>query len=140
LNHGTTHGFLEEERRKVMKQLQGGKIIHASEELCDYRRFMITCYKRGRLRIFLRQLLREEKPQFSCGTVHCPLTQMYINHPEELALTLSLHMADWFKTPMHHPGLITEANGDWKQLCTNRTAFNKATEHLGIPQRYIDLI
>ena len=105
-------GFLEEERRKVMKQLQGRKILQASEELCDYRRFMVTCFKRGRLTIFLRQLLGEEKPQFSCDTVRCPLTQMYINHLEELALTLSLHMADWFKKPMHHSGPITEANGD----------------------------
>jgi hypothetical protein len=65
---------------------------------------------------------------------------MYINHPEELALTLSLHMADWFKKLMHHSWPITEANGDWEQLCTNQSAFNKATEHLGIPQIYIDLI
>ena len=65
---------------------------------------------------------------------------MYINHPEELALTLSLHMADWFKKPPHHSGPITEANGDWAQLCTNQSAFNKSTEHLGIPQRYVDLI
>ena len=112
-------GFPEEERRKVMKQLQGRKILHASEELCDYRRFMVTCFKRGRLTIILRQLLGEKKPQFSCDTVCCPLTQMYINHPEELALTLSLHMADWFKKPTHHSGPITEADGDWEQLCTN---------------------
>jgi hypothetical protein len=65
---------------------------------------------------------------------------MYINHPEKLALTLSLHMAVWFKKPMHHSEPITEANGDWEQLCTNQSAFKKATEHLGIPQRYIDLI
>ena len=97
-----------------------GSIFHASEELCDYRRFMVTCFKRGRLTILLRQLLGEEKPQFSCDTVCCPLTQMYFNHPEELALTLSLHMADWFKKPTHHSGLITEANGDWEQLCTNQ--------------------
>ena len=49
-------------------------------------------------------------------------------------------MADWFKRPTHHSGPITEANGDWEQLCTNQCAFNKATEHLGIPQGYIDLI
>jgi hypothetical protein len=132
--------ILEATRRKVMKQLQGRKILHASEELCDYRCFMATCFKRGRIRIFLRQLLRKEKPQFSCDTVCCPLTQMYINHPEDLALTLSLHMADWLKKPMHHSGPITEANGDWEQLCANQSAFNNATEHLGIPQRYIDLI
>ena len=65
---------------------------------------------------------------------------MYINHPEELALTLSLHMADWFKKPTHHSGPITETNGDWERLCTSQGAFNQATEHLGIPQRYIDLI
>jgi hypothetical protein len=132
--------FLEEKRRKVMKQLQGRRILHVSEELCDYRRFMVTCFKRDRLTIFLRQLLGEEKPQFSCDTVRCPLTQMYINHPEELALTLSLHMADWFKKPTHHSGPITEANGDWERLCTIQGAFHQATDHLGIPQRYIDLI
>ena len=101
---------------------------------------MVTCFKQGRLTIFLRQLRGEEKPQFSCDTVRCPLTHMYINHPEELALTLSLHMVDWFKKPTHHSGPITEANGDWEQLCTNQSAFNKATEHLGIPQGYTDLI
>ena len=45
-------GFLDGERRKVMKQLQGRKILHASEELCEYRRFMVTCFKQGRLTIF----------------------------------------------------------------------------------------
>ena len=30
-------GFLDGKRRKVLKQLQGRKIHHASEELCNYR-------------------------------------------------------------------------------------------------------
>ena len=77
--------FLAMERHKIMKKLHGRKRLQASEELCEYRKFMVGCFKRGRLKIFLRNLLGEQKPQFTCDTVKCPLTDMYINHPEEIA-------------------------------------------------------
>jgi hypothetical protein len=44
------------------------------------------------------------------------------------------------QAPTHHSEPITEANADCERLCTNQSAFNQATDHLGIPQRYIDLI
>ena len=84
---------------------------------------MVGCFKRGRLKIFLRNLLGEQKPQFTCDTVKCPLTDMYINHPEELAWTLSTNLQAWFKKPEHHLGPITEADGDWEKLGTDRKAF-----------------
>ena len=101
---------------------------------------MVGCYKRGRLKIFLRNLLGEHKPQFSCDTIRCPLTDMYINHPEELAWTLSHHFQDWFSKPVHHQGPITEASGDWFKLSTDKPTFIAATTHLGIPEPYLELI
>jgi hypothetical protein len=59
---------------------------------------------RGRLRIFLRNLLGEHKPQFNCDTIRGPITDMYMNNPEELAWTISLHFQDWFSKPKHHEG------------------------------------
>jgi hypothetical protein len=132
--------FLAKERHKILKKLQGRKRLQASEGLCEYRKFMVECFKRGRLKIFLRNLLGEQKPQFTCDTVKCPLTDMYINHPEELAWTLSTNLQDWFKKPDHHLGPITEADGDWEKLGTDHKAFCSATEHLGIPDKYLGLI
>ena len=132
--------FLAKERHKILTKLQGRKRLQASEELCEYRKFMVGCFKRGRLKIFLRNLLGEQKPQFTCDTVKCPLTDMYINHPEELAWTLSTNLQDWFKKPDHHLGPITEADGDWEKLGTDYKAFCSATEHLGIPDKYLGLI
>ena len=58
---------------------------------------MVGCYQRGRIKIFLRNLLGEHKPKFDCDTICCLLTEAYINHPEELAWVLSLHFQDWFR-------------------------------------------
>jgi hypothetical protein len=65
---------------------------------------------------------------------------MYINHPEELAWTLSLHFQDWFSKPEHHQGPITAADGDWLKLGTDKSTFRAATTHLGIPEPYLELI
>ena len=132
--------FLAQERHKVMQQLHERKRLQASEELCAYRKFMVGCYQRGRIKIFLRNLLGEHKPKFDCDTIRCPLTEMYINHPEELAWVLSLHFQDWFSKPAHHQGPITEADGDWLQLGTDKQTFQAATSHLGIPEQYTELI
>ena len=123
-----------------MQQLHGRKRLQASEELCAYRKFMVGCYQRGRIKIFLRNLLGEHKPKFDCDTIRCPLTDMYINHPEELAWVLSLHFQDWFSKPAHHQGPITEADGDWLKLGTDKLTFQEATNHLGIPEQYTELI
>ena len=48
---------------------------------------------------------------------------MYINHPEELAWVLSIHFQDWFSKPAHHQGPITEADGDWLKLGTDKQTF-----------------
>ena len=42
--------------------------------------------------------------------------------------------------PLHHQGPITEADGNWMQLGTNKQAFQDATSHLGVPEQYLDLI
>ena len=104
--------FLAQERQKVMHRLHGRNRLQASEELCVYRKFMVGCYQRGHIKIFLHNLLVEHKPQFSCDTIRCSLTDIYINHQKELAWTLSLHFQDWFKKPLHHQGPITKADGD----------------------------
>jgi hypothetical protein len=52
-----TLDFLAQERQKVMHQLHGREQLQASEDLFAYRKFMVGCYKRGRLKIFLRNLL-----------------------------------------------------------------------------------
>ena len=124
----------------MMQQLHGRKRLQASEELCAYRKFMVGCYQRGRIKIFLRNLLGEHKPKFDCDTIRCPLTEAYINHPEELAWVLSLHFQDWFRKPAHHQGPITEADGDWLKLGTDKQTFQDATNHLGIPDKYTELI
>jgi len=132
--------FLAQERQKVLNQLHGRKRLQALEELCAYRKFMVGCYQRGRIKIFLRNLLGEHKPHFSGDTIRCPLTDIYINHPDELAWTLSLHFQDWFTKPSHHQGPITEADGDWIELGSNKQIFQDATSHLGVPEQYLDLI
>ena len=101
---------------------------------------MVGCYQRGRIKIFLRNLLGEHKPHFSGDTIRCPLTDIYINHPDELAWTLSLHFQDWFTKPSHHQGPITEADGDWIELGSNKQTFQDASSHLGVPEQYLDLI
>ena len=65
---------------------------------------------------------------------------MYINHPEELAWVLSIHFQNWFSKPEHHQEPITEADGDWLKLGTDKQTFQEATSHLGIPEQYIELI
>jgi hypothetical protein len=65
---------------------------------------------------------------------------MYINHPGELAWVLSIHFQDWFSKPAHHQGPIAEADGDWIKLGTDKQTFQAATNHLGIPDQYIELI
>ena len=65
---------------------------------------------------------------------------MYINHPEELAWVLSLHFQDWLSKPAHHQGPITEADRDWLKLGTDKQTFQEATNHLGIPEQYTELI
>ena len=65
---------------------------------------------------------------------------MYINHPEKLAWVLSLHFQNWFSKPSHHQRPITEADGDWIKLVTDKQTFQAATNHLGIPDQYIELI
>ena len=132
--------FLAKERHKILKKLHGRKRLQASEELCEYQKIMVGCFKRGRLKIFLCNLLSEQKPQFTCDTVKFPLTDMYINHPEELAWTLSTNLQDWFKKPDHHLVPITEADGDWEKLGTDRNAFCMATDYLGIPDKYLGFI
>ena len=81
---------------------------------------MVGCYQRGRIKIFLRNLLGEHKPKFDCDTIRCSLTEAYINHPEELAWVLSLHFQNWFRKPAHHQGPITEADSDWLKLGTDK--------------------
>jgi hypothetical protein len=125
--------FLAQERHKVMQPLHGRKRLQSSEDLCAYRKFMVGCYKRGRIRIFLSNLLGEHKPKFGCDTIRCPLTATYINHLEELAWVLSLHFQDWFSKPAHHQEPITEADGDWMKLGTDKQTYQAATNHLGIP-------
>ena len=88
-NHRRQHSSPRNDTR-----LHERKRLQASEELCAYRKFMVGCYQRGRIKIFLRNLLGEHKPKFDCDTIRCPLTDMFINHPEELAWVLSIHFQD----------------------------------------------
>ena len=124
----------------MMQQLHGRRRLQVSEEICAYRKFMVGCYQRGRIKVFLRNLLGEHKPKFDCDTIRCPLTQAYINHPEELAWVLSLHFQDWFSKTAHQQISITEADDDWIKLGTDKLTFQAATNHLGIPDKYTELI
>jgi hypothetical protein len=123
-----------------MQELHGRKRLQASEELCAYRKFMVGCYQRGRIKVFLRNLLGEHKPKFDCVRIRCPLTEACISHPDELAWVLLLHFQDWFSEPAHHQGSITDAVGDWRKLGTNKLTFQAATNHQGIPDKYTELI
>ncbi len=41
---------------------------------------------------------------------------------------------------MHHQGPITEADDDWIKLGMDKQTFQAATNHLGIPDKYLELI
>jgi hypothetical protein len=124
----------------VLQQLHGRKRLQASEELCACRKLMVGCYQRGRIKVILRNLLGEHKPKFDCDTIRCPLTKTYINHPEELVWVLLLNFQDWFSKPAHHQGPITEEDGDCLKLGTDKLTFQAETYHLGIPDKYTELI
>jgi hypothetical protein len=55
--------------------------LQASEELCAYRKFMVGCYHRGRIKIFAGGT----QTKFDCDKIRCSLTEAHINHSEELA-------------------------------------------------------
>jgi hypothetical protein len=51
-----------------------------------------------------------------------------------------LHFQGWFSKSAHHQGPYTEADGDWLKLDTDKLTFQAATYHLGIPDKYTELI